>query len=52
MIVESALCVIKDRDKLPRYADQAGPLTPATALGEVLVDRLVKTGLFEFETLP
>jgi short subunit dehydrogenase-like uncharacterized protein len=34
---ESALCLALDRDRLP---DRAGVLTPATALGDTLVDRL------------
>lgn len=37
MQAESALCLVRDRDRLP---DRAGVLTPATALGAVLADRL------------
>ena len=42
MLGESALSLVLDRDRLP---DTAGVLTPATALGDVLVDRLRSAGL-------
>jgi len=42
MLGESALSLVLDRDRLP---DEAGVLTPATALGDVLVDRLRKAGV-------
>ncbi|MDV3221538.1 saccharopine dehydrogenase family protein [Intrasporangium sp.] len=45
MLGESALALAMDDDRLP---DRAGVLTPATALGEVLVDRLRTQG-FTFE---
>jgi short subunit dehydrogenase-like uncharacterized protein len=38
---ESALCLLLDRDRLP---DRAGVLTPATALGLPLADRLRAQG--------
>ena len=38
---ESALCLALDRDRLP---DRAGVLTPATAMGSALVDRLRAQG--------
>jgi short subunit dehydrogenase-like uncharacterized protein len=38
---ESALCLILDRDRLP---PTAGVLTPATAMGTVLIDRLRAAG--------
>ena len=38
---ESALCLARDGDKLP---DRAGVLTPATAMGSVLADRLRAAG--------
>jgi short subunit dehydrogenase-like uncharacterized protein len=38
---QSALALAADRDRLP---DRAGSLTPATALGEVLVERLRAAG--------
>ncbi|HEY7075269.1 MAG TPA: saccharopine dehydrogenase NADP-binding domain-containing protein [Solirubrobacteraceae bacterium] len=41
MLGESALCLARDRDRLP---DRAGVLTPATALGEPLADRLRANG--------
>ena len=47
MMGESALCLALDRDKLP---DRAGILTPATAMGSVLTDRLRAAGMtFEAE---
>ncbi len=41
MLGESALALALDGDRLPAMA---GVLTPATALGRVLVDRLVAQG--------
>jgi short subunit dehydrogenase-like uncharacterized protein len=41
MLGESALCLARDRERLP---DRAGVLTPATALGEPLADRLRAKG--------
>jgi short subunit dehydrogenase-like uncharacterized protein len=41
MLGESALALAEDRERLP---DRAGILTPATAFGEVLVDRLRAAG--------
>jgi short subunit dehydrogenase-like uncharacterized protein len=41
MLGESALCLALDRDRLP---GRAGVLTPATAMGDVLAERLVKAG--------
>ena len=47
MMGESALCLALDRDKLP---DRAGVLTPATAMGSALTDRLRAAGMtFEAE---
>ena len=37
----SALCLALDRERLP---DQAGVLTPATAMGDALADRLRAAG--------
>ncbi|GAA5964298.1 hypothetical protein JCM21900_003688 [Sporobolomyces salmonicolor] len=48
MISECALALLKDHDRLPPIAKHGGPLTPATALGNVLVERLEKTGRFSF----
>jgi short subunit dehydrogenase-like uncharacterized protein len=41
MLGESALCLALDRDRLP---DRAGVLTPATAMGAVLAERLRLAG--------
>ncbi|HEV3233924.1 MAG TPA: saccharopine dehydrogenase NADP-binding domain-containing protein [Candidatus Dormibacteraeota bacterium] len=41
MLGESALCLALDRDKLPK---RGGVLTPATAMGMTLVDRLRAAG--------
>lgn len=48
MITECALAIVRDRNRLPPLAKQGGPLTPATALGNVLVERLEKTKAFSF----
>ena len=42
MVAESALCLALDRDILPR---RYGILTPASAMGSVLRDRLTKAGI-------
>jgi short subunit dehydrogenase-like uncharacterized protein len=41
MLGESALCLALDRDRLP---DRAGVLTPATAMGATLAERLKSAG--------
>jgi short subunit dehydrogenase-like uncharacterized protein len=41
MLGETALCLALDRDRLP---DRAGVLTPATAMGTTLADRLTTAG--------
>ena len=41
MLGEAALCLGLDGDRLP---DRAGVLTPATAMGNVLADRLRAAG--------
>jgi short subunit dehydrogenase-like uncharacterized protein len=47
MIAESARCLVEDRERLPaRY----GVLTPASAMGEPLIERLRGTGM-SFTTL-
>jgi short subunit dehydrogenase-like uncharacterized protein len=49
MLGESALCLALDRDRLPA---SGGVLTPATAMGSVLIDRLRAAGMtFEVERL-
>jgi len=50
LIVEGALTIVHDHDRLPPIAQRGGFLTPATALGEVYVKRLEATGHFHFET--
>ncbi|MFT7624794.1 MAG: short subunit dehydrogenase-like uncharacterized protein [Myxococcota bacterium] len=45
MLCESALALALDRDQLPGGASRGGVLTPATALGDVLVERLKSAGL-------
>jgi short subunit dehydrogenase-like uncharacterized protein len=42
MLGEAALCLALDAQKLPK---RAGVLTPATAMGRVLIDRLVAQGM-------
>lgn len=50
MLGESALCLALDERQLPR---RAGMLTPATAMGEVLMERLRRAGMrFEVEGWP
>ena len=41
-VCESALCLALDRERLP---ERAGLLTPATAFGAVLADRLRAAGM-------
>jgi short subunit dehydrogenase-like uncharacterized protein len=48
MMSESALCLALDRERLPR---RAGVLTPSTAMGSSLVDRLRAAGM-TFEAGP
>jgi saccharopine dehydrogenase (NAD+, L-glutamate forming) len=42
MLAESALCLVQDRAALP---DRAGVLTPAEAMGELLLARVQRAGL-------
>ncbi len=44
-LCESALCLVMDRNKLPGGESRAGFLTPATAFGDVLVNRLRMAGM-------
>jgi short subunit dehydrogenase-like uncharacterized protein len=44
-VCESALALATERDRLPGGAARAGLLTPATALGNVLVERLRRAGV-------
>ncbi len=45
--VESSLSILLDFDKLPKLGQEGGVLTPMSALGDVLLDRLERTGRFE-----
>lgn len=49
MISECALAVLQNRDQLPAPAKNGGCLTPASALGVVLKERLERTGFYSFE---
>ncbi len=44
-VCESALCLAVDFDRLPGGAMRGGVLTPATGLGDVLVERLKQAGM-------
>ncbi len=44
-VCESALCLAVDFDSLPGGATRGGVLTPATGLGDVLVERLKQAGM-------
>ena len=46
LIAETALCLAFDD-----MEDRFGVLTPSTAMGDALVDRLQKTGQFTFKVL-
>ena len=47
MLAESCLALVQDREKLP---PEGGVLTPATAFGSVLIERLKKSRMrFEFD---
>lgn len=48
MLGESAVCLAKDRDKTP---ESAGVLTPSTAMGSALVDRLQANAGLTFEMM-
>jgi short subunit dehydrogenase-like uncharacterized protein len=52
MVAESALSIVKSHDSLP--GKQGGILTPATAFGQVLIDRLTHDGgmVFEVSDIP
>jgi saccharopine dehydrogenase (NAD+, L-glutamate forming) len=49
MLAESALCLAFDRARLPA---RAGVLTPMTAIGEALIERLQRAGISFRETAP
>lgn len=55
MLIESALCLLLDLDKLPHGeagtgegSKRGGVLTPAAAFGEVLMERLEKASNMKF----
>lgn len=50
MISECALVIVKDWERLPPLAKGGGFLTPATAFGPILVERLEATGYFTFSS--
>ncbi|KAA1476973.1 NAD-P-binding protein [Dentipellis sp. KUC8613] len=51
MLVESALCLLTTPvAELPPLARKGGILTPMTAMGDALVERLKETGKFAFES--
>lgn len=50
MIAEAALGLLLDDASLPPSARFGGVLTPATALGDVLIRRLEATGTMHFES--
>jgi len=45
-VCESALALIHDEENLPGGKDYGGLLTPASGLGQPLIDRLSKSGVF------
>ncbi|KAI0821295.1 Saccharopine dehydrogenase-domain-containing protein [Irpex lacteus] len=49
-ISESALSLHLHHSSLPSWVRQGGVLTPASAIGDVLVKRLEKSGLVQFES--
>jgi short subunit dehydrogenase-like uncharacterized protein len=50
MIAESALALLFAHELLPALARKGGVLTPVTAFGDVLVERLRESGRFDFES--
>ena len=44
-VCESALTLVKDREKLPGGNEYGGVLTPASGLGQPLIDRLSSNGI-------
>ena len=51
MVSESALCLLPaNRDGLSRLGREGGILTPMSAFGSTLLDRLVATGKFEISS--
>ncbi len=50
MIAEAALCLALDHLSQDESLNRGGLLTPATACGQALIDRLVSQGI-EFEVI-
>jgi short subunit dehydrogenase-like uncharacterized protein len=50
MIAEGALSLLLAQSELPEWARKGGVLTPASALGDVLVKRLEASGQMSFES--
>lgn len=50
MIVESALSLVLEADHLPPFAKRGGVLTPMTAFGDVLIERLKASGRITIES--
>jgi short subunit dehydrogenase-like uncharacterized protein len=50
MISEAALSIALSHEQLPELGQRGGVLTPMSALGDVLIERLKASGKFEFES--
>jgi short subunit dehydrogenase-like uncharacterized protein len=50
MIVECALSLVLEADHLPPFAKRGGVLTPMTAFGDVLIERLKASGRITIES--
>jgi short subunit dehydrogenase-like uncharacterized protein len=48
-IAECALAIALEKHSLPKLGQKGGVLTPMSALGDVLIRRLERSGRFEFE---
>ena len=46
LVAESALTLLHNSDELPGGEGYGGVLTPATGLGQPLIDRLKKVGIY------
>jgi short subunit dehydrogenase-like uncharacterized protein len=52
MVSEAALSILLDFDRLPAVGREGGILTPASALGDIFVERLRASGKFDLESGP
>nr|XP_019010531.1 uncharacterized protein I206_05003 [Kwoniella pini CBS 10737]OCF49312.1 hypothetical protein I206_05003 [Kwoniella pini CBS 10737] len=50
LLAESALSLVLSKDQLPTPAKKGGMLTPSIAMGDILIDRLNKSGKFEISS--